>query len=44
MTQSIFEKMRDSLSKPRAKKLRADDVNPGAAPQRTVWRNMVANN
>lgn len=32
MTQSIFENIRGSLPKPGAKKLRADDVNPGRAP------------
>lgn len=37
MAQSIFENIRVSLPKPRAKKLRADDVNAGTAPQRTVW-------
>lgn len=41
MAQSIFENMRGSLSKPRARKPRADDVNPGTAPKRTVWRKMV---
>lgn len=44
MAQSIFENMIVFLPKPRAKNLRADDVNPGTAPQGTVWRKIVVNN